>query len=144
MQIRDAIAEDLDSIIKIDAESSGLEKAGYWHEAFTEYQRHPDSRFFLVAVESEHIKGFILGEVRAWEFGSEPCGWVFAIGVKQENKLAGIGTRLMDNLCRYFRQSGVKKVRTMTARQDNELLSYFRSQGMMAGPYLQLEKDLND
>ena len=85
-----------------------------------------------------------MGEIRAWEFGSKPCGWVFAIGVKKDCVLSGIGSNLLDNLCDCFRQNGVAKVRTMTAKQEHELLSFFRSQGMMAGPYLQLEKDLND
>jgi hypothetical protein len=30
----------------------------------------------------------------------------------------------------------------MIARQDHELLSFFRSYGMMAGPYQQLELEL--
>ena len=39
-------------------------------------------------------------------------------------------------------QAEVTKVRTMIARQDHELLSFFRSYGMMAGPFQQLELDL--
>jgi ribosomal protein S18 acetylase RimI-like enzyme len=144
IQIRDARETDLAVITAIDAKTSGIEKAGYWQDAYTEYQRHKASRVFLVATLADAVAGFIMGEIRAWEFGSLPCGWVFAIGVQEDHKLAGIGSRLMDELCRHFKQHGVNKVRTMTAKQDNELLSFFRSQGMMAGPYLQLEKDLND
>lgn len=144
MLIRDAVSKDLDTIIKIDAQISGIEKTAYWHDAYADYKRLKDSHCFLVAFQGEEVMGFIMGEVRAWEFGSEPCGWVSAIGIKQDSKLTGIGSKLLDNLCRYFKQTGIKKVRTMTAKQDNELLSFFRSQGMMAGPYLQLEKDLND
>ena len=144
MLIREAKADDLGAIIKIDEQISGIEKSAYWHDAYTEYQRHPDSRFFLVAEQEHEVMGFIMGEIRAWEFGSEPCGWVFAIGIKQEIVLSGVGSRLLDKLCDCFKRKGVAKVRTMTAKQANELLSFFRSQGMMAGPYLQLEKDLND
>ena len=142
--IRDATELDLEAIIAIDAQISRIEKSAYWQDAYTEYQRHKDNRVFLVANRDEQVMGFIMGEIRAWEFGSEPCGWVFAIGILDDHKLAGIGSRLLENLCRHFKQHGVNKVRTMTAKQDSELLSFFRSQGMMAGPYLQLEKDLND
>ena len=33
------------------------------------------------AAQAEHegILGLIAGEVRGWEFGSQPCGWVFAV-----------------------------------------------------------------
>ena len=144
MLIRDATELDLEAIIAIDAQISSIEKSAYWQDAYTEYQNHKDNRVFLVATRDEQVMGFIMGEIRAWEFGSEPCGWVFAIGVLDNHKLAGIGSRLLEELCRHFKQYGVNKVRTMTAKQDNELLSFFRSQGMMAGPYLQLEKDLND
>ena len=120
-----------------------MEKSAYWHDAYAEYQRHQDSRFFLIAERDREVLGFIVGEIRAWEFGSEPCGWVFAIGVKEDSVLSGIGSELLDNLCDCFKRQGVGKVRTMTAKQEHELLSFFRSQGMMAGPYLQLEKDLN-
>jgi len=144
MLIRNATAGDLDAIIKIDEQISSIEKTAYWHDAYSEYQRHQDSRFFLVAEQEHEVLGFIVGEIRAWEFGSKPCGWVFAIGVKRDSVLAGIGSKLLDNLCKCFRQKGVSKVRTMTAKQEHELLSFFRSQGMMAGPYLQLEIDLND
>jgi ribosomal protein S18 acetylase RimI-like enzyme len=142
--IRDATEQDLEPIIAIDAQISGIEKRTYWREAYTEYQRHKEIRVFLVATRDNKVMGFIMGEIRAWEFGSKPCGWVFAIGVREDCKLTGVGSRLLDELCRHFRQRGVRKVRTMTAKQDNELLSFFRSQGMMAGPYLQLEKDLSD
>lgn len=143
MHIRSATADDLDAIIKIDEQTSGIEKMLYWHDAYSEYQRHLENRFFLIAERDQQVLGFIVGEIRAWEFGSEPCGWVFAIGVKRDSVLSGIGSRLLDELCDCFRQKGVVKVRTMTAKQEHELLSFFRSQGMMAGPYLQLEKDLN-
>ena len=33
-------------------------------------------------------------------------------------------------------------VRTMLAKDANVLLSFFRSQGMMGGPFIQLEKRL--
>ena len=34
-------------------------------------------------------------------------------------------------------------MRTMMARDNHLLMSFFRSQGMMAGPYIELEKALD-
>ena len=53
------------------------------------------------------------------------------------------GTRLFEELCNRFRQAGVAKVRTMLARNNGLVLAFFRSLGMMAGPFIQLEKDLD-
>ena len=51
---------------------------------------------------------------------------------------------LLDALGECLKRSGVAKVRTMLRRDNNLLMSFFRSQGMMAGPFLQLEKDLDE
>ena len=86
--------------------------------------------------------GFIIGEVRAWEFGSQPCGWVFAEGVSPDARLAGVGTALFNAIRQRFGKTGVTKIRTMISRTNHLMMAFFRSQGMMAGHYLQMEMDL--
>ncbi len=134
---------DLAQVIAIDATVTGLEKRDYWRSV---YRRYGDSaqagRQFLVADAGGHVVGFIIGEVRDWEFGSPPCGWVFAIDVKPDSRQAGIGARLLNAICASFRRAGVRKVRTMLGRDNTVVLSFFRSQGMMAGPFIPLEMDL--
>ena len=39
-------------------------------------------------------------------------------------------------------QRGVQKVRTLLARDNALVLAFFRSQGMMAAPFIALERDL--
>jgi len=99
-------------------------------------------RHFLVARAHGRVVGFVIGEVRDWEFGSPPCGWVFAIDVDPQARLGGIGTRLLEAISERFRRVGVRKLRTMLARDNTLILSFFRSQGMMAGPLVSLEMDL--
>lgn len=140
--LREAHAADLDAVVEIDRQASGARKSRYWLETLKDYQNHAESTFFLVAEWEGRVVGFVIGEIRAWEFGSPPCGWVYAIGVQRGNQLTGVGTNLMDALCARFRRAGVGKVRTMIERRDHELLSFFRSYNMMAGPFLQLELDL--
>jgi N-acetylglutamate synthase-like GNAT family acetyltransferase len=96
----------------------------------------------LVACDGDTVLGFIIGEVRAWEFGSPPCGWIFAVGVRNNIRQGGVGHVLLEALNDRFRKAGVSKVRTMLARDDTLIMSFFRSQGMMAGPFIQFEKDL--
>jgi ribosomal protein S18 acetylase RimI-like enzyme len=80
--------------------------------------------------------------VRDWEFGSKPCGWVFAIDVHPDARQAGVGSRLLEAICAAFRRAGVRTVRTMLSRDNTLILSFFRSQGMMAGPFIPLEMDI--
>jgi ribosomal protein S18 acetylase RimI-like enzyme len=134
---------DLDQIVALDARVTGLEKRAYWQSLYRRYgQSAQAERQFLVAEARRRVVGFVIGEVRDWEFGSPPCGWVFAIDVHPEARLAGVGTNLLEAICAAFRRAGVRKVRTMLARDNNLILSFFRSQGMMAGPFIPLEMDL--
>ncbi|HTO46606.1 MAG TPA: GNAT family N-acetyltransferase [Burkholderiales bacterium] len=130
-------------MIALDATVTGIEKADYWYEVFHRYgARGAKQRFFLVADTGGAIQGFVVGEVRDWEFGSPPCGWVFGINVRPEARLGGVGTQLLAAICDGFRRAGVTKVRTLLARENTLVLSFFRSQGMMAAPFIPLEMDL--
>jgi ribosomal protein S18 acetylase RimI-like enzyme len=141
--VRPARRGDLDPVIAIDATVTGLEKRDYWRSIFRRYAgtRQAGRRFLVAEVEGQ-VAGFVIGEVRDWEFGSPPCGWVFGIDVRPDLRLAGVGTRLLDAICERFRRAGIRKVRTMLARDNTLILSFFRSQGMMAGPFIPLEMDL--
>jgi ribosomal protein S18 acetylase RimI-like enzyme len=144
LRVRDAQADDLDQVAAIDLAITRLPKPGYWAQIHRRYgSGRGQQRFFLVAEAAGRIEGFVIGEVRDWEFGSPRCGWVFAISVRPGARLAGIGSRLLEAICAGFRRLGVTKVRTMLARENQLILSFFRSQGMMAGPYIPLELDLN-
>jgi L-amino acid N-acyltransferase YncA len=143
--IRPVRRADLDQVIAIDATVTGLEKRKYWASVFRRYGGAERSqRQFLVALAQRRVVGFIIGEVRDWEFGSPPCGWVFAIDVDPGARLSGVGTRLLESLSANFRRAGVRKLRTMLARDNTLILSFFRSQGMMAGALMSLEMDLDE
>jgi ribosomal protein S18 acetylase RimI-like enzyme len=143
LRVRPVEAADLDQVIAIDADITGRQKTDYWYELFYRYgASRSRQRLFLIAEVGDEIQGFIIGEVRDWEFGSPPCGWVFGISVRPNARLAGVGSQLLDAICAGFRHAGVDKVRTLIARDNSLVLSFFRSQGMMAAPVIPLEKDL--
>jgi ribosomal protein S18 acetylase RimI-like enzyme len=134
---------DLPQIVAIDAAVTGLEKRDYWRSVFGRYGANGKAeRQFLVADAGGRVAGMVIGEVRDWEFGSPPCGWVFVIDVDPDFRQAGVGTRLLEAICASFRRAGINKVRTLLARDNKLILSFFRSQGMMAGPFIPLEMDL--
>ena len=143
LRVRPVDKADLGQIIAIDAEVTGLEKTDYWYELFHRYGGARNrQRLFLVAESGAVIQGFIIGEVRDWEFGSALCGWVFGLSVSASARLGGVGARMLEPICDGFRHAGVNKVRTLLARDNGLVLSFFRSQGMMAAPFIPLEMDL--
>jgi ribosomal protein S18 acetylase RimI-like enzyme len=149
MVIRDAEKKDLDAVIKIDAEISidvygeVVEKTAYWREIFSYYVlREKDKRLFLVAELDGEVAGFIVGEARAWEFGSPLCGWVFAVEVSPGKRTKGAGQRLFKEICGRLRRLGVSTIRTMVDIDNKVTLSFYRSQGMRTGRNIELEMQI--
>jgi ribosomal protein S18 acetylase RimI-like enzyme len=147
IRIRRVRESDLPAVISLDARVTNLPKPEYWRDIYRGYgHRRIQERFFLVATgvgRRAPVFGFIVGEVRAWEFGSAPCGWVFALSVEPKARQHGVGDALFAAISQEFQKAGVSKMRTMVARDNRLHMLFFRGEGMMAGPYLQLEKELD-
>jgi ribosomal protein S18 acetylase RimI-like enzyme len=141
--VRAAKDSDVAAVASLDARITGISKPAYWQDMFERYGKR-SNRFFLIADDgSSGLLGFIIGEVRAWEFGSPPCGWVFALGVDPDRRLRKVGSQLFAAMCGCLADAGVDTVRTMLARDDELNMAFFRSQGMMGGPFIQLEMPLS-
>ncbi len=139
-KVRPVRQADLTAVIALDATVTGLHKADYWQRIYRRYGVAGQGlRHFLVAESDGRVVGFIIGEVRDWEFGSPPCGWVFAIDVDPRARQRGIGAALLAAVRERFERAGVGVLRTMLARDNTVILSFFRSQGMTAGRLLPLE-----
>ena len=142
--IRNAVPMDLDAVIEIDEVGPKEEKPAYWRGIFAHYgSGEKKDRIFLVAEAGGGIVGFIAGEVRAWEFGSAPCGWVFALAVSTGMRGAGIAKRMFDEISRRLKGAGVTTVRTMVDRNNKVTLSFFRSRGLRSGRYIELEREID-
>lgn len=144
ISIRNAIASDLEAVVSLDELDPAGEKSAYWSGVFDHYvNRDKKDRLFLVAESKNRVVGFIIGEVRAWEFGSPPCGWVFALSVAPDAREMGVGRRMFDEISSRLKQSGVSMVRTMVDLDNKLTLSFFRSLGLRTGRYIELEKQLD-
>jgi ribosomal protein S18 acetylase RimI-like enzyme len=135
--IRPAQASDLAAISALDQRETGVAKPDYWREMLA-----PERHFLVAETDKGTIAGFIAGEIRAFEFGQPAAGWVYAIQVDPKQRQRGLASQLFDALVARFKEKGVTRVRTLVDRKDHLILSFFRAQGMVAGPSLQLDKDL--
>jgi ribosomal protein S18 acetylase RimI-like enzyme len=143
VQVRPVRRADLPEVIALDATVTGLHKADYWQRVYRRYGVGGQGlRHFLVATARSRVVGFVIGEVRDWEFGSPPCGWVFAIDVDPRSRQLGVGAALLAAVRGRFERVGVSKLRTMLSRDNQLLLSFFRSQGMTAGHLIPLEIEI--
>lgn len=141
--IREARADDLQGIVAVDRLRAGPAEPAYWERILTEYALGGTgaARVALVAEASDgELQGFVFGEVRAWEFGSERCGWIFSVAVRPGIERRGLATRLCNAAIERFGSLGVGLVRTMVRRDDVPLLALFRSMGFAAGPFSEMER----
>lgn len=143
ISIRDAKPSDLEYVIALDRVGPHEDKPDYWRGIFDHYVTGRNVRLFLVAETDDQVVGFIVGEVRAWEFGSPPCGWVFAFAVSPKEREMGIGQRMFEEICKRLKQAGVTTVRTMADRDNKLTTSFFRSLGLRTGKYIELEKKID-
>jgi len=150
LNIRRVTQGDLTYISDLDERITGAPKPDYWQDIYDRYaERRTDERFFLIAEAPDETGGavalgYIVGEIRGWEFGSEPCGWVFAFAVDPRTRQQGVGEHLFQALSSQFRVAGMTTMRTMVPRENRLHMAFFRSEGMVAGPYIELEKELSD
>jgi ribosomal protein S18 acetylase RimI-like enzyme len=144
VRVRPARSGDETEVAILDARLTGRRKPATWREIFAAFS-DPGAgpgRVALVAEGPAGLAGYLFGAVRAVEFGSEPCGWIFAVAVDPAEERAGVGTALLEEACLRFREAGVARVRTMVRRNDVPVLSFFRARGFVGGPFVQLERPL--
>ena len=149
VRIRSLAPGDLDEVVRIDALHTGEEKPEYWSEKLISFLGAGKGHVGLAAEATPHkagtpLAGYLLGETRAFEFGSMKCGWIFAVGVNPEAARRGVATLLLEEARRQFLAAGVLTVRTMVRRNDVPVLSFFRSGGFVGGPFVQLEQRLEE
>lgn len=142
--IRDARPGDLDDIVDLDRRRTGVEKRGWWDGIRRAYGQRDDHVALVAELATGGVVGFLFGEVRAFEFGSPPCGWIYSVAVDPAREREGVASTLCTVALERFRRFGVDRVRTMVRRDDIAVLSFFRSMEFNAGPYTQLELDLEE
>ena len=141
--VRELEASDLDDVVAIDAALTGERKEKFWLETFAQ-ALGGEAHLGLASIGANGLDGYVFGELRAFEFGSDACGWITVVGVRPETTRKGIASSLIDEARRRFAALGAKAVRTMVRRTDVPLLSLFRSQGFVGGPFVQLELDITE
>jgi ribosomal protein S18 acetylase RimI-like enzyme len=157
--VRALTAEDVEAIIEIGTKVMSEANPEYWQHKLARYlarqdlevitattNRHfsgMDPRLARVAEVRGRVVGFIIGEIRSWEFRQPPTGWITTMAVDPDYQRQGIGRRLVAEVLDYFREKGIENVHTIVTWSDGEMLSFFTAMGFDRGPFIELEKKLN-
>ncbi len=139
--IRDAEIGDVEAIADLDVKHGGERKPEYWQQIVSSFSSNGAEKIALLAVADDDatLLGFLFGEIRAWEFGSERCAWIFSVAVDPRATRNGIAGQILAEARQRFRNFDVELMRTMVRRDDVPMASFFRSNGFVAGPYAEME-----
>jgi ribosomal protein S18 acetylase RimI-like enzyme len=132
LTIRSLSELDLDAIVRIAEQTRNAYQPDLWEDRVTYYLRR-DPEGSVVAEAGGKVVGFMLGDVRAGEFGiEEPSGWIEVIGVDPAQGGKGIGRALGEAILARYSARGVTSVRTMVDASMPEVEKFFRALGFEA------------
>jgi len=150
VKIRPLSLDNIKDIVRIEKRIEGKlgiineERMEYLKEATRYNIERSDPMMSLGAELDENIVGFIIGEIRIWEFGiGEKTGWIRILGVDPDFQRRGIGRKLGEALLEHLERRGIKRVRTMAEWYTGDLISFFKSLGFNMLNMIPLEKELN-
>jgi GNAT superfamily N-acetyltransferase len=148
VKIRPLSLDNIKDIVKIEKRIEGKlgiineERMEYLKEAARYNIERSDPMMSLGAELDGEIVGFIIGEIRIWEFGiGEKTGWIRILGVDPDFQRRGIGRKLGEALLEHFERRGIKRIRTMAEWYTGDLISFFRSLGFNMLNMIPLEKE---
>jgi ribosomal protein S18 acetylase RimI-like enzyme len=123
--IRSLSELDLDDIVRIVEKTRNAYQPDLWEDRVTYYLRR-DPEGSVVAEAGGRVVGFMLGDLRAGEFGiEEPCGWIEVLGVDPDHAGRGVGRALAAAMLERYRERGVRRVRTMVDAAMPEVERFF-------------------
>ncbi len=141
--------DDLEDILRIEEKiirernDEYAERLESLKDTTVYHLQHGDPMLNLGAEIDGKLVGFIIGEVRRWEFGhGGMTGWILILGVDHEYQGMGVGHKLSSTLLEHFRKKNITKIRTMVEWHEGELISYFKSLGFKMLGMLPLEKEI--
>lgn len=144
LTVRSLSELDLDDIVRIVEATREKYQPDLWEDRVTYYLRR-DPEGSVVAEADGRVVGFMLGDVRAGDFGlEEPSGWIEVIGVDPAVSGRGVGHALAEAILERYRERGVKSVRTMVDSSMPEIEAFFVRQGFRADSLRPFIKRLED
>ncbi len=139
VQIRRMTEADLPRVKEIDKELVGPHRAISWplriEAHWWVYRGLPN---FVAEIGGE-VVGFILGDIRGVEYGTECGGWIDMMGVTPKHQSKGIGRKLVEVFCAECRQQKVK-VRVVVVGNDKRLVKFWASVGFHKGNLVSYER----
>jgi ribosomal protein S18 acetylase RimI-like enzyme len=133
---------DIGAIVKIDEQVTGIYRPEVWEQRVGYYLRRDPESSQVAEVEGR-VVGFMLGDVRAGEFGIEdPSGWIERFGIHPDFRGRDLGRQLYGAIAKHFRECGARTVRTLVDEKDAAVAGFLGALGFKASSLKALETQL--
>ena len=134
---------DIPRAVEIETAIMGPKRSTTLRGSLTAYLAKGERSACLVAETDGKVVGFLVGDVRAWDFGEDQeVGWIKIVGIDPAFQGHGVGKALGASLMRYFETRGITTVRTTVEWDAGDLIAYFRTLGFERSGFIGLEKHL--
>jgi ribosomal protein S18 acetylase RimI-like enzyme len=134
---------DISAIVRIDERISGIYRPEIWEQRVGFYLRRDPGASQVVEVDGK-VVGFMLGDLRAGEFGlEEPSGWIERFGIDPDQRGKDLGRLMFAAMVAHFKAGGAKTVRTLVDRKDESVAGFLRALGLNTSPLEALEMRLD-
>ena len=133
---------DIGSIVRIDERITGIYRPEVWEQRAGYYlRRDPDAS--QVAEVDGKVVGFMLGEIKAGEFGlEEPSGWIERFGIDPDQRGKDLGKQMFAAMCRHFKGRGAGVIRTLVDRKETGVTGFLDALGFKPSALQALEIEL--
>jgi ribosomal protein S18 acetylase RimI-like enzyme len=139
--VRRMRTQDAEAVLRINEKITGTPHEAQWESKIIDHlSSHPLG--CLVAEAEGKVVGFILGDIRGWEFAIPKSGWIEIVGVDPQYQGKGVARALIEKLHVYFRNHNVERVMTMVNWNDGGLVSFFRTLGFERSEFIILDKEV--
>jgi len=130
---------DIGAIVRIDERITGKYRPEVWEQRVGYYLRR-DPEASRVAEVDGKVVGFMLGDVRAGEFGLEqPSGWIERFGIDPDHRGRDLGKQMYAAMCAHFKAQGATVVRTLVDRGDSGVTGFLEALGFKPSALQALE-----
>jgi ribosomal protein S18 acetylase RimI-like enzyme len=136
--------EDLDWVVRIDAQRSGRTRREYYQLKLREMESDTGIRISLAARIDGEEAGFLMARLYYGEFGlPEPVAILDSLGVAPAHSGRHVGHALLRQLHVNLRSLGIEKIQTQVDWNQWDLLRFFAHFGFEPAPRLCLEARLD-
>ncbi len=142
VEIRSITEADIPRLVAIERSITHQEAMTPLEKSIHNYLYYGNPQLCLAAEAAGEVVGFLIGEVRAWEFGHEQVAWIKVVGVDPGHKGRGVGRALGEAFLKALRAQGVRRVKTLVEADSPDLKRCFKALGFAEGDQMVLERPL--